>query len=941
MKIAYKYILLVLLVALSIGSLSAADKERRDTVINYLWAKEKSYYHTTGSFLTVGESELEKRTMGDLRNRLTGMIPGLEVTESAGGLWPSEFGYTSFSNEHFNLNMRGSSSIGCIIDDIAVPFDMYLLDPNQIESITVLADIVDRARFGAIASDGALLIRTKSGGYNTPFQIRADVEAGVSMTGRISEWVNGVEYADLNNRARAAAGYSTLYSPDAIEGFRNNDAYDVNYPNVDYKSLMLKEMFPVTRVGLNFFGGEQRVKYNFSMNGLYAGDIAKIGSITDNSKINLSGSVTAKVSRYIEISANFSTMLAFRRWGRASWNNYRSVPAVAYPLSFGINDVSEGDEGDEGPLGSTIYGVSRTFGNNYYALQKEGGFNVSRTRSGLANAAVDVDMSWLLKGLKSRTSFSLSTAAHSTIGKYNDYLAYYWTAENGKDVISPHKGEKATGKSIKDSYAAQTLGFYENLSYDWEADGHKIAAAATFVLNTSNNKNYNRNLRQMFGNLDLSYSYKGKYIAEFVGQLAGSQRLKAGNRSAFFPAGGVAWVLSREGFMKDVSWVDNLKLHAQAGLTGQSDIFGTLFLYRADYSFANGMWYGPVSDQDSWFGTERWTSQKTTMNRLENPDLGWSKILQVDAGIDFDFLRSFSLHASYFRRETRGTIADISEALPTVFGLNGVSLYDNYTSSITNGFDISLQYNGVFGDWRVSAGVSASTWETVYKKLVDDTYLYEYQKRTGTESDAYWGLKYIGKYETQEQIDNLPSYGSNLEVGDLIYADVNQDGIVDANDRINLGHTAPRLRYAVNLSFGYKNFEVQVVGTGRAFFKTALTNSYYWNGWGDGNYSAFVRDNIGGDYPRLSYVQSDNNFVASDFWLRDGGWFKIQDTEIAYTLHLNKKRSTGLSNIRFSLRGQNLATFSKIKDLDPEAMNAGVSNYPLFRTVTAGIKLTF
>lgn len=129
------------------------------------------------------------------------------------------------------------------------------------------------------------------------------------------------------------------------------------------------------------------------------------------------------------------------------------------------------------------------------------------------------------------------------------------------------------------------------------------------------------------------------------------------------------------------------------------------------------------------------------------------------------------------------------------------------------------------------------------------------------------------------------------------------------------------------------------MGTGRAGLKTAMTNSYFWNGWGDGNYSAFVRDNIGGDYPRLDYVHSDQNFVGSDFWLRNGAWFKIQSAELSYSLRL--RRVSWIKGVKFSVKGQNLLTLSGIRDVDPECIDAGVASYPLLRSVTGGIKLNF
>lgn len=930
------YLLLILSGVMAVGVSSAAETEKRDSIANFPWAQQRSYYQTTGSYLTIGEKELEKRTLGDLRNRLTGIMPAIDVQEISGSLWASNYAATNMNSSSFSIFLRGSGNQVCIVDDTYIPFGQLQLDPNQIESITVLADVLDKAKYGPIASDGALFIRTKKGGYNMPMQIHVDMEGGISMADRIPQWVNGVEYARMNNAARAAAGYSMLYLPDAIEGFKKQDAYNLKYPNVDYKSLMLKETLPVSRVGVNLHGGGSRVKYNFSLNGFYAGDIIKNSSEHDYSKINASASLTAKVGKYIEVGADFSTLLSFRRYGRTAWYAYRSVPAVAYPLTLGS---SSGDDG--GRFGTTIYGVSRTFGQNYYALGLEGGFRTDRNRTGLVNASIDIDMSWLVRGLKSRSAFGLTNFVQTTIGKNDDYLGYYWASDSGIGDISTHKGTKASGKSTFGTYTMQSLSFYERLSYDWAANGHKIAAGATFILNNNTNASNSNLQRQLYAMFDVSYAYADKYIVEFVGQYAGSSRFNRDNRFGFFPSAGVAWVVSKENFMRDIRWIDNLKLHAQVGQLGESDLFGATYLYNSDYSFANGMWYGPNSKQDSWFGTNRYTSQLTTMNRLANPDLGWGKLFQADLGIDFDFLQSFSFSTNVYYRQSTNRIANVSGQLPSVFGLYGIALYENYTKESLKGADFALRYHRSFGDWRIAAGASATTWAIFSDKPVSDDYLYAYQKKTGRAVDSRWGFRCIGKYRSEEQIQSLPAYSSDLQIGDLIYADMNDDGKIDDNDKVIIGHSLPRMRYAVTLGFGYKNFEMQVVGTGSAFYQTHLSNAYFWNGWGDGNYSAFVRDNIGGDYPRLNYIKSENNFVISDFWQRNGGWFKIQDVEIAYTLPFKKGNKAGIRNIRFSLRGQNLATISGIKDVDPESIDAGVDAYPLFRTITAGIKFNF
>ena len=295
-------------------------------------------------------------------------------------------------------------------------------------------------------------------------------------------------------------------------------------------------------------------------------------------------------------------------------------------------------------------------------------------------------------------------------------------------------------------------------------------------------------------------------------------------------------------------------------------------------------------------------------------------------------------NTNFFYRKIDGIFANTVSVTPGVFGLSGTSMIENYTALSIRGVDATLNYAQTFGDFRVAAGVSAQTYIQKNDKLVEDNYIFDYQKMTGTDADAIWGYRCIGKYTDESQLATVPSYSTDVKVGDLMYEDMNNDGKIDTFDRVILGHSNPRLYYSVNLGLAWKNLELNVVGSGRAFFKTAMTNDYFWNGWGDGNYSAFVRDNLGGDYPRLSYVKSENNFIVSDFWLRDGGWFKIQDVEIAYTLPLRNK---AIKSVRFSVKGQNLATFSGIKDVDPESINAGVSSYPLMRTVTGGIKLNF
>ncbi len=223
--------------------------------------------------------------------------------------------------------------------------------------------------------------------------------------------------------------------------------------------------------------------------------------------------------------------------------------------------------------------------------------------------------------------------------------------------------------------------------------------------------------------------------------------------------------------------------------------------------------------------------------------------------------------------------------------------------------------------------------------MADDLYRYEWQKQTGASESAYRGYVCIGKFETADQIANLPKLDkTDTHIGDLMYKDLNGDGTIDLNDKKIVGNTAPAARFAINIDIQYKNFGLALTGSGRAGYDIAMTNEYFHCGWGDDLYSNFVLENLGGAYPRLSYDKSSTNFAASDFWLRNGGYFKLKSAELSYTLYPNVK---WMEKVKFSVTGGNLFTITGVEYVDPEDIDAGVSAYPFFRTVMAGIKVTF
>ena len=346
-----------------------------------------------GSTRTLLQEDVEHAPVGDLRFRLAGVLPGLEVTQANGEVDRTGLGSIVLSSSLTEtLVTRGSGNVVCIVDDVVIPFDQLLLEPSQIESITLLTETADKALFGPVASGGALYITTKRGGYNRPSRFSADVESGISLPGIWPEWVGGEDYARMNNAARAAAGYEQLYSAADIAGFGLHDAWSNSTPNVDYKSLLYKNFKATTRFGANAQGGSETTKYNISLAGLTDNGLLKPVDVNDYNKLNFNMSFTAKMGRYLEAGVNATGMLSFYRTPTKNvFSDYRKVPAVAFPLDLG----STTESGET----YTIYAVSRAFTLNPYAKMVEGGDYVSKKRGGMINLTLNADLSFLLPGL--------------------------------------------------------------------------------------------------------------------------------------------------------------------------------------------------------------------------------------------------------------------------------------------------------------------------------------------------------------------------------------------------------------------------------------------------------------------------------------------------------------------------------------------------------------
>lgn len=933
-----------------------------------------TYYkrHLTGSSTVLRSNQLEKYPSTDIRNSFTGLANGVNVREMHGapGLSAEEELGTFRFNQKISVGARGRRMV-YIIDEIPTDITEMPLDPNEIESVTIVKDIVGKSLFGPAGAEGIVFIKTKRGRLNERI-LNVNVESGVSVVDRFPEWVDGADYARLNNLARTNSGLEPLYSESAIAAYGKNDPYDMYYPSVNFRDMMLKNSMAFRRANVSSTGGNDFVQYYAYLGYAGEGDIYKIGAEADYNRLNARSNIDVKINDYIKVQFDFFGGLSFRRspnygydpqftsegtdnpaldiveFGTAI-NHITRIPPVAFPV-YANNDPG---------LKSPWYAVSANYRENPVGNLMKNGYYTESGRTGAFNVALDYDMSAILKGLRSRSYIGFNAFNLLRVGKAEDYTAYIVNPSKttaGNDTIlltKVHDGVDQSAQSKLHDFYYQRFAVYETLTYDKSFGKSDLQTSFTYYLSKVSRNGIEEPERQQSGGLTALYSYDDRYSVHGVLNYAGSSSFSEKNRYIWSPAIGAGWVISEEGFLSGARFLDYLKLRAETGVLGYES-FLSPFYYRDRWNTnTSGTLFGPHT-ANQWFGTTTETTvYRTVPSRIGNPDITWEKRREFNAGVEALMLDSrLYVEVNYYNQLRDGQISQIRNVIPYVAGISSWLPRSNYNQVRYFGVEGALQYTNNEGKLKYSLGGNATLQDSRYEKYDEPNYRYAYQSRVGQPVDAIYGLTYLGRFATDQETQVVPQlYDDELKAGDLKYKNMNSDGVVDDNDRSMIGRSSPKLYYSLNVRLNYRNFELWVLGTGYALYDLALNNRYFQNGWGDDTYSKYVLDHVGKDYPRLTYYRVNNNYAFSDFWLTRGGFFKIQNAELAYNVPVKGLQWSGVRGFRIFARGANLLTITKVKDVDPESIESGIGTtsvndsdrgmYPLFRTFSGGIKLTF
>lgn len=861
----------------------------------------------TGPDIVLPGTYFERYPTTDIRAAMTGMSSGYDIREIDGSPGLSSMEglqiYQGLSNS-YGVSDKFSGVPIIMVDGMISEVNQAPLNPSDIESATLIKGILGTAMYGPTGTGGILLITTKRGVKNERM-LSLDIESGIGVIDRFPGYVSGADYATLNNMARVNSGLAEKYTLGAIDAYAQNDPDNLRYPSVNFRDMALKNIKSFKRVNLSSSGGNDRVQYFSTIGYNGDGDIYKIGSTADYNRIDTRQNVNVKVNDEIDVKFSFFGDLTFRRspnYGYSS--NFTSENASSNPVLTLIEFPSVlGDINTTPPVAFPVhafidpvnntpwYGVSSSYTQNPIGGLVSQGYYTDRSRMGVSNVSFNYDADKIIKGLKSTTYFGFNISNMVRVGKANDYLAYTSSisSKTGNDTImksSTHGLVTQSDNARLMDYYYQRYTFFENLSYDRKFGESTIQSTLTYnqvkaFFNGVEEPQRNNNLVWA-----AMYSLKDKYSLQAVMNYAGSGSFAKELRYKVFPAVGISWVISDESFMSNKKLFNYLKLRAQYGVVG-NETYLPPFYYVDRWNQNNtGSAFGPYTSLQWFGGTQEPSVYRTSPQRVGNPNLSWELRKEFNAGFDALLLnQKLSLDLTYWNITREGSIGQVFNTLPSITGLSGARPWFNLMTTSTNMVTLDIKYSDNAGDFYYTIGANASTATGKLLKYDELNYRFDYQKSVGKVYDAIFGLVYEGKFQSDAETQVVPQlFDAELKTGDLKYKDLNGDGFIDDNDRQMIGHASPRLIYALNATLKYKNFEFYIMGAGRAFYDVVLNNSYYWSGWGDNNYSNFVKDNVNGAYPRLTYYKVNNNFTTSKFWMTNGSYFKIQNIELSYTI---------------------------------------------------------
>lgn len=898
-----------------------------------------------GAITTVDVKELKVPT-GQISNSLAGRLAGVVAVQRTG-----EPGQSS------DFWVRGISTFGdnknplILVDGVERSLD--LLDPEDIESFSILKDATATAVYGVRGANGVIVINTRRGVEGKP-DINVKIQTGILSPTKTPKMANSATWAEMYNIARTSRGHAAAYTPEEIEKYRTqSDPY--LYPSVDWLSELMENSATSQRVNLNVTGGGQVARYYvsgafYNENGLFITDPShEWDSKINYKRYNFTSNVDVSLHRTTTLKLNVNGVLEMKH---QPYNSISTIFDDAISVSPNVVPMYYPDLDENG---NRRYAEATGGIVNPYNVLTQAGYNDNWWTKVNAIMALEQDFSDLVtEGLKATVKFSYDTNSWNQILRGGSPHTWYAKNrdENGNLIYEENSlGANTLGYT---SYANGERALYieANATYSRVFDDkHNVGGLLLY-----NQREYQIAASSSIGALPyrtqglagrLTYSYDDRYFIEGNFGYNGSENFARGHRFGFFPAGALGWVISNEKFMKGKTpMIDILKLKVSLGQAGNDQIGGgRRFVYLPTINGANGT---------NW-GVSNTVVSGLTVGEYANNDVSWETSTKLNVGLETRLFNALRFQIDYFQEKRDGIFVQ-RKSVPDYVGVTTMP-WSNIGEMKNKGIDMTLEFDKSFGDLFLSA---RGTFTFARNEQVNDDqpdYIDKYRNRNGQRYGQQFGLVALGLFESQEEIDNSPTqYGvSYLKPGDIKYKDINGDGVVDTNDEVPIGYSSvPEIVYGMGVSASYKGFDLSLFFQGVAHTTFFLGGSYFPFNYPNLGRTSFLADlsdkyfdpakqNFDAELPLL-YDEGwhGSNYVNSTWWQRSGAYLRLKNAEIGYTLPKSLSNKLLLKSLRIFVAGTNLLTFAPdVKLWDPEIGSVDGRGYPLMRTVNLGLNINF
>ncbi len=894
----------------------------------------------TGAVVAVDGQKLKEMPVANTTNSLAGRLPGVIVQQNSG-----EPGYDGAT-----IRIRGFADDPlCIVDGVEMDFSR--VDPNDIESFSVLKD-ASAAIYGARAGNGVILVTTKRGKKSEKTNVELSTSYGWQGSTVYPEYVNAAQYMELVNDYQPGT-----YSQDTINAYLSGKAQSTDWYNETFRKTA-----PIRRSNVNVSGATEKVSYFMSYGNLVQESILKSND-TKYSQNNIRSNISADLTSRLKVSLDIAYRDEQREYPAASLSSIMEKVGFAMPMYPAVYP-------DESKPSYSGAGIAP----NYVSQANVTGYSKSNYRNLSNSFTADYKIPYV-DGLSAKAFFNYTTYDDKAKSFNKNHSYYLYDPASGiyQEVVAAAK----SSISLKETYKRDVLKTTQfSLNYEKQFDNHNIKVLALYEGIDGNSANFSASktggfISSAIDQLNMStteeqgingsesetgrqsflgrinYNYSEKYLVEALFRYDGSPKFASNKRWGFFPAVTFGWRLSEEDFIRNLAFIDNLKLRASVGQMGYDNIssFNYLTGYNVDYTYV--------------FGSD---IQKGIVSKgLADVNSTWETMTMYNIGYNLSMWnRKLYSEFDLFYRYRDGILGKQDKSLPYTFG--ATLPYVNLNSQSNRGFELMVGHEHKIADVRYwvegNMSFARAKWDNYDEPEYADAETRARYQNSGQNVNRYFGIEALGIFTSEQEIIDWPvdqdgnldnGKNHNIKPGDIKYADYNNDGLINDLDYHEIGKsTIPEIYYGINIGAEYKGIDLSMLWQGasnynimfqneaqRPFLNGATPLAMFMDRWTEQNNSADA------SFPRTcGPAGNSNNYYTSTFWLQDGSYLRLKNVTLGYSFEAALLQKIKIEKLRVYFSGVNLLTFTDVYPYDPETPDKARGwDYPQQRTFMFGLVL--